>query len=46
MGPANTTYDDKPAARLLGGRRRLDGHGQDRECGRDTDENRAQVPQS
>jgi len=29
MGPANTTYDDKPAARLLGGGRRLDGHGQD-----------------
>ena len=29
LGPANTTHDDKPAARLPGGRRRLDGHGQD-----------------
>ena len=45
LGPAGATHDDKPAARLLGGGRRLDGHGQDRECGRDADENRAQVPQ-
>ena len=29
MGPADTTGDHKPAARLLGGGRRLDGHGQD-----------------
>ena len=29
LGPAITTRDDKPAARLPGGRRRLDGHGQD-----------------
>ena len=29
MGPAGAPHNDKPAARLLGGRRRLDGHGQD-----------------
>ena len=45
LGPAGAAHDDKPAARLPRRFGSIDGHGQDRECGRDADENRAQVPQ-
>ena len=45
MGPAGATHDDEPAARLPRRFGSIDGHGQDRERGRDADENRAQVPQ-
>jgi hypothetical protein len=46
LGPAISAADNEPAARLPRRFGSLDGHGQDRERGRDTDENRAQVQKS
>ena len=45
LGPAISAADNEPAARLPRRFGSIDGHGQDRERGRDADENRAQVPQ-